>query len=206
MSSFQKHANDGTQCPDSRPGRRANGKGKHPRAAALMSCLLMAAVCSAAAPVSNAQDAYNPDQTNASRPPAQGRPANDEGHELAVPVRLHFAGSRQRPLVIATIGDFPANLGEAGKGFLTPEFFERFITDTLKLGGLESRTTLKIALLPQNNANERQCSFTLEDLEGHMSVVVMERRVLVVCTFTLSTGEKIPLNLASAESLYRPSA
>ncbi len=198
MSSFRKHANAGTQCSDSRLDKMANAKKMQTRAASFMSWLLTAAICLSIMPVINAQ--------SVSKSEKAAPRAGEEEAQIAVPMRLHFAGTRQKPLVIATIGDFPANLGEAGKDFLKPEFFEHFISDTLKLGGIDSRPTLKIALLPQSNANEQQCSFTLDDLEGQMSVVVLDRRVLVICTFKLSTGEKSPVNLATIESFYRPQA
>lgn len=190
MSSFRKHANADTQWLDSCSGKRPSGAKKAPRHAAILSCILLVTMSLTAAPVSYAQTTSNSDDKAAH--------TTADAKEVTVPMRMHFAGTRERPLVVATIGEFPADLGDAGKDFLTREFFERFITDTLQLGGLESRPALKLALLPQNSATERQCSFTLDDVEGHMTVVLMDRRVLIVCAFKLSKQEKPPLRLASA--------
>jgi hypothetical protein len=199
MRSFRKHANADTQCPDSRSGRRPDEAVRAPLIAALLGVLL-SAVLGAAGTQARAQAAAG---SSESAPAAQSgvaskaSAADESGGEVAVPIRFHFAGTRQRPLVVATIGDFPKDLGEAGKEFLQREFFEHFINDTLKLGALESSEALKVTLLPRTSGNEQQCSFSLDGLEGHMSVVVLERRVLVVCSFRLS-GAKSPVNLAAA--------
>ena len=101
------------------------------------------------------------------------------------------------PGVLATIGEFPSDLNEAGQEFLKREFFERFASDVLGLGEADSsaRATLKVAMLPQEKENQREGDFTFGKLSGHMVVRVEKRRVLVACTFSEVEGK--PQLLAS---------
>lgn len=187
MNSFRKHAPEST--------RRPNSLLKH--AAALLIVSLAASANAAAAPNQSAQT-----KPRAEAPAAQGREARAAGEapaaEEKIPVRVTRVNTPDGPGVIATIGEFPSDLNEAGQEFLKREFFEHFASDVLGLGDSDpARATLKVALLPQEKENEREGDFTFGKVTGHMVVLVEKRRVLVACTF--SEAEQKPLMLAGAE-------
>ncbi|MET0623249.1 MAG: hypothetical protein ABW250_09740 [Pyrinomonadaceae bacterium] len=135
-------------------------------------------------------------------PAAQPEPAKkgegaEGGEEAKIPIRVTRVETPDGPGVLATIGEFPSDLNEAGQEFLKREFFERFASDVLDLGEADSsvRATLKVAMLPQDKENQREGDFTFGKFSGHMVVLVEKRRVLVACTF--SEVERKPHLLAS---------
>jgi hypothetical protein len=109
--------------------------------------------------------------------------AGDDG----VPVRITVAGTKDEPHLVATIGEFPFDLDEAGKQFLKQEFFEHFFANTFGLEVSEVRSTLKIKLLPQTKETEREGEFDFDGINGRMHVAVAKRTVLVTCRFTEET-------------------
>lgn len=113
---------------------------------------------------------------------------------LDAPMRVHVAGTEDDPVVVATIGDFAADLGENGKFFVRREFVEHFVTKVLELGG-PSHDAPMIAFLSQAEGNERECTFKIGEVSGRLSVLVTPRRVIVMCSF--AADEKDTRNLAS---------
>jgi hypothetical protein len=121
--------------------------------------------------------------------------------ESKIPIRVMRVETPDGPGVLATIGEFPSDLNEAGQEFLKREFFEHFASDVLGLGDSDSaRATLKMAMLPQEKENQREGDFTFGKLSGHMVVLVEKRRVLVACTF--SEAERRPQLLAAVRRLW----
>jgi hypothetical protein len=113
------------------------------------------------------------------------------------PMRVQLAGSPDAPVVVATIGDFAADLGEDGQFFLRREFFEHFVTNVLELGG-PSHATPMITFLSQGEDNEREGAFRIGAVSGQISVLVTPRRVFVMCSF--SEDERDTRNLARLKS------
>ena len=200
MTSFRKHAPESTRRPNSflmRPTRPAH-------AAALTCLLLLAAHAQASAspqqktrPKAGTEEAPKSD---APRARAEGEPGSDEesAERAKIPVRVRRVEMPGGPGIFATIGDFPTDLNETGQEFLKREFFEHFASDVLGLGDADESpgATLKIAMLPQQKANQREGDFTFGKLSGHMVVLVEKRRVLIACTF--SEAEQGPRLLAGA--------
>jgi hypothetical protein len=127
----------------------------------------------------------------------EGVAEGEGGEDARIPIRVTRVETPDGPGVLATIGEFPSDLNEAGQEFLKREFFERFASDVLGLSDADSsaRATLKVAMLPQDKENQREGDFTFGKVSGHMVVLVEKRRVLVACTF--SEVEQKPLMLAS---------
>jgi hypothetical protein len=117
--------------------------------------------------------------------------------ESRIPIRVTRVETPDGPGVVATIGEFPTDLNEAGQEFLKREFFESFASDVFGLGESDAsvRATLKVAMLPQEKDNQREGDFTFGKFSGHIVVLVEKRRVLVACTFS-EAGRK-PQLLAS---------
>ena len=182
MMSFRKHAAGSTRRPDSFLGGRALGA----KAGALLALLLLVQTGASAAPRQQKQPAA----------PAAAEPAV----ESKIPIRVMRVETPDGPGVVATIGEFPEDLNQAGQEFLKREFFERFASDVLGFGESTPGTTLKVAMLPQDKENQRECDFTFGRLSGHMVVLVEKRRVLVACTF--SEGERKPQMLAAVRRLW----
>ena len=189
MISFRKHAPESTRRPNS---LLFGG------AAALL-ILLLAAPLAAAAP-RQSEGAKSRDGQTAAAPPAKpARGAQEPGEgasaESKVPVRVTRVNTPEGPAVVATIGEFPEDLNEAGQDFLKRGFFEHFASDVLGLGETDAeRATLKVALLPQEKENQREGDFRAGKVSGHIVVLVEKRRVLVACTF--SEAEQAPQWLA----------
>ena len=188
MISFRKHAPGSTRRPNTLLGRRA---------AATLLTLLLAASAAHAAP----QRRHRPNGARAAgvktapRPPAQsaeGR-AYEPAEEELIPVRVTRIKTPDGPAVVATIGEFPSDLNEAGREFLTRECFEQFALDVLGLEDADARATLKVALLPQEKENQREGDFTAGKLSGHMIVLVERRRVFVACTFSKAARKPMPM-------------
>ena len=178
MMSFRKHAAGSTRRPDSFLWRRAL------EAVALLTLLLAAQAVAGAAP-------------RQQKP--QDAPAAEPAVEAKIPIRVKRFETPDGPGVVATIGEFPEDLNEAGQEFLKREFFEHFATDVLGLGESLPGATLKVAMLPQEKENQRECDFTVGKVAGHIVVLVEKRRVLIACTFS-EAGQK-PQLLAGAGAL-----
>src|SRR5215204_1648706 len=116
--------------------------------------------------------------------------------ESKIPIRVMRVETPDGPGVVATIGEFPEDLNQAGQEFLKREFFERFASDVLGFGESTPGTTLKVAMLPQEKENQRECDFTAGKVAGHIVVLVEKRRVLIACTF--SEAGRTPQLLAGA--------
>lgn len=173
MISFRKHAAGRTRRLDSFLGRQAPVA----KVAALLSLLLFAALGAAA------------------QQKRQSAPAAEPAEEARIPIRVKRVETPDGPGVVATIGEFPSDLNEAGDEFLKREFFEHFASDVLGLGEATPGATLKVAMLPQEKENQRECDFTIGKVSGHIVVLVEKRRVLVACTF--SEVERTPGLLAT---------
>lgn len=119
--------------------------------------------------------------------------------EAKIPIRVKRVETPDGPGVFATIGEFPEDLNEAGQEFLKREFFEHFATDVLGFGESTPGTTLKVAMLPQEKENQRECDFTAGKVAGHIVVLVEKRRVFIACTFS-EAGQK-PQLLAGVGAL-----
>ena len=128
-------------------------------------------------------------ETAAAQPPAPARKADPAGQPPGapeefdaseVPVKVYVAGTPEDPYIVARIGDFPEDLGELGKEFLKREFIEHFIRDVMGLGAGARAQTLKIALLPQQDAREQECSFTVGEVSGRITVRLAARQVFVL--------------------------
>jgi hypothetical protein len=187
MISFRKHAAESTRRPNSLLGRRRRQAAEAAPRFALLTFILLAAATGAAA----SPRAQQPNQAGArvSEPAAQSpaQPAGKDGpaEEARIPIRVTRVETPDGPGVVATIGEFPSDLNEAGQEFLKREFFEHFASDVLGLGDSDSaRATLKVAMLPQEKENQREGDFTFGKVSGHMVVLVEKRRVLVSCTFS----------------------
>jgi hypothetical protein len=173
MMSFRKHAAGSTRRPDSFLRRRSL------EAVALVTLLLAAQALAFAAPRQH---------KGRQSAPAAAEPAV----EAKVPIRVKRVETGDGPGVLATIGEFPEDLNEAGQEFLRREFFEHFATDVLGLSDSKAGTTLKVAMLPQEKENLRECDFTVGKVAGHIVVLVEKRRVLIACTFS-EAGQKTQL-------------
>lgn len=164
MRSFRKHAEVSTRRPDSFLWRRAA------EAVALLALLLVAHAVADAAPRQQQKQ-----QEAAAEPAAEAK----------IPIRVKRVETPDGPGVVATIGEFPEDLNEAGQEFLKREFFEHFATDVLGFGETTAQgATLKVAMLPQEKENQRECDFTVGKVSGHIVVLVEKRRVLIACTFS----------------------
>ncbi|HYJ45630.1 MAG TPA: hypothetical protein VEV81_03380 [Pyrinomonadaceae bacterium] len=127
-------------------------------------------------------------QTRRQRPqaaPAAAKPAV----QAKIPIHVKRVEMPDGPGVVATIGEFLEDLNETGQEFLKREFFERFASDVLGIGESTPGTTLKVAMLPQDKENQRECDFTAGKVTGHIVVLVEKRRVLIACTFS-EAGQK----------------
>ncbi|MCA1622066.1 MAG: hypothetical protein LC795_22890 [Acidobacteria bacterium] len=199
MISFRKHAAENTRRPNSFLGRRRAAESA--KSFALLTFILLAASAGGAA----SPRVQKQDQAGAKgAEPAAGSPAPEGvgGEEAKIPIRVTRVEMPDGPGVLATIGEFPSDLNEAGQEFLKREFFESFASDVLGLGDPEmsARATLKVAMLPQEKENQREGDFTFGKLSGHMVVLVEKRRVLVACTFS-EVGRK-PQLLASVSGFW----
>jgi hypothetical protein len=114
---------------------------------------------------------------------------------LDAPMRILLTGTPDEPVVFATIGDFPADLGANGEFFLRREFVEHFVTNVLDLGG-PAHAAPMISFLSDAAENESECAFKVGGVSGRLSVLVTPRRVFVMCSF--ADEEQNTNNLAAA--------
>ncbi|MDT5272851.1 MAG: hypothetical protein QOH49_5037 [Acidobacteriota bacterium] len=126
--------------------------------------------------------------------------ATEPAVEAKIPIRVKRVEMPDGPGVVATIGEFPEDLDEAGQEFLKREFFEHFATDVLGFGESIPGMTVKVAMLPQEKENQRECDFMVGKVSGHIVVLVEKRRVLIACTFS-EAGQK-PQLLAGKEGSH----
>ena len=200
MISFRKHAAESTRRPNSFLGRGLQIASAAPRFAFLALILLTAAAGPARAQQQDKAGAKGAEQPAAESPAPNGGKA-EPAEEGRIPIRVTRVDMPDGPGVLATIGEFPSDLNEAGQEFLKREFFEHFASDVLGLGESGSaRATLKVAMLPQEKENQREGDFTFGKVSGHIVVLVEKRRVLVACTF--SEGERKPQLLAAVRRLW----
>jgi hypothetical protein len=177
MNTFRKHAVGTIQRFDSRLIRRPAGARAVPRVVASLAIIFAFAAVAAASPQQGGGPA--PAQAAAApKPDAGGSPASK------VPVKVYVAGTPEDPYIVARIGDFPEELGEPGDEFLKREFIEQFMRDVLGLNsGGGGAAALKIALLPQADGREQECSFTLGEVSGRITVRLADRSVFVLVSF-----------------------
>jgi hypothetical protein len=204
MISFRKHAAESTRRPNSFLGRDLYVALAAPRFALLTLIILTAAAGVIASPRAQQQDKAGikgPEPAAESPAPAANGRKGESIEEAKIPIRVTRVDMPDGPGVLATIGEFPSDLNEAGQEFLKREFFEHFASDVLGLGDSDSsRATLKVAMLPQEKDNQREGDFIFGRLSGHMVVLVEKRRVLVACTF--SEAERKPQLLAAVRRLW----
>ncbi|HEX8501872.1 MAG TPA: hypothetical protein VF659_14915 [Pyrinomonadaceae bacterium] len=187
MISFRKHAAESTRRPNSLLGRRNLKVAEAaPRFALLTFMLLAGANMAASAP-----RVQKPGRAGAkTAKPAAESPQAEPAEEARIPIRVTRVETPDGPGVVATIGEFPSDLKEAGQEFLKREFFEHFASDVFGLGDSDTlRATLKVAMLPQERENQREGDFTFGKVSGHIVVLVERRRVLVACTFSEAAGK-----------------
>jgi hypothetical protein len=201
MISFRKRAIKNTGWPISfLPGRGPRAS-QAPRLAALVIFLLLAAAGAYAAPQQkeSAKPKGGEHVADGPREPARasaGRNSEAGDEDSKIPIRVSRVETPDGPYIVATIGDFPADLDARRQDFLDHDFFERFAGEVLGLGDPDSNQTLKIALLPQEREDRREGDLTFGKITGHMIVLVQKRRVVVACSF--AEEEAIPKLMASA--------
>jgi hypothetical protein len=198
MNAFRKHALEGTRRVNSFLRRLPHDARTAPRVAVSLVLSLAFAAHAFASPQSRERAKTRGEGRTAAKPQTTPQPTHVQSDEPAaapqIPIRVTRVNTPDGPSVIATIGEFPADLNEAGREFLKREFFEHFASDVMGLGESDAHATLKVALLPQEKENQREGDFTFGKLSGHMVVLVEKRRVLVSCTF--SEAESVPQLLA----------
>lgn len=185
MISFRKHAAQSTRRPNSFLGLAAQAATRF----ALLTLIIVVASTGAAAstPVQKQDQAGAKGAAPAAESPARSASGrkDEPAEEARIPIRVTRVEMPDGPGVLATIGEFPSDLNEAGQEFLKREFFEHFASDVLGVGDSDSaRATLKVAMLPQEKENQREGDFTFGKVSGHIVVLVEKRRVLVACTFS----------------------
>jgi hypothetical protein len=200
MISFRKHAAQSTRRPNSLLGLAAQAAPSF----ALLTLIILAASTGAAAstPVQKQEQAATGAEPAAETPARSASGRKDEpAEEARIPIRVTRVEMPDGPGVLATIGEFPSDLNEAGQEFLKREFFEHFASDVLGVGESDSaRATLKLAMLPQEKENQREGDFTFGKVSGHIVVLVEKRRVLVACTFSEAGGK--PLLMAFMPKIW----
>jgi hypothetical protein len=208
MITFRNHAIASTDCHVSLLGQGPRKSGaKVPRLAALIIILLVAASGVFASPRQKQQAKGHAAGEPSTQNQNQGEETKEDSKlDAKIPIRLTRLDTPDGPCVLATIGDFPTDLNEAGQEFLKREFFEHFASDVLGLGdSSDTHTTVKVSLLPQEKENQREGDFILGKVQGHMIVVVEKRRVLVACVFEEAQNQ--PRQMAAVRALAeRPTA
>lgn len=204
MNTFRKHAIFSTACPVSLLETRTRRGRAGLRFAALI-ILLLAASAGAFASQRHRRHVVREHAAEEPSTPAQNQSEaskEDSKQDSKVPIHLTRLDTPDGPCILATIGEFPSDLNEAGQAFLDREFFEHFASDVLGLDDSqdsESHTTLKVAMLPQEKQNQREGDFIFGKVSGHIIVLVEKRRVMVACTF--AEAEKTPQQMAAVKAL-----
>jgi hypothetical protein len=210
MISFRKRALKNTGWPISFLGGRGPRAKASPSLPALVILLLLAAAGADASPrqKNSAKPRGGEHTADAQRESARGadgqsEKADGQGEKAdadsKIPVRISRLETPDGPYIVATIGDFPADLDARRQDFLGRDFFERFAGEVLGMGDPDSGATLKIAMLPQEREDRREGDLTFGKLSGHMIVLVQKRRVVVACSF--AEGEAEPRQMAAAGRL-----
>ena len=202
MISFRKRAIKNTGWPISFLAGRGPRASHAPRLAALVSFLLLAAAGAYASPQQKDSAKPRGGEHMADAPREAAAQKSESGDEDAkIPIRVSRVETPDGPYIVATIGDFPADLDGRRQDFLDRDFFERFAGEVLGLGDPDSGQTLKIALLPQERDDRREGDVTFGKISGHMIVLVQKRRVVVACSF--AEEEATPRLMASARAGLR---
>ena len=190
MISFRKHALSDTGCSVSFLGGRGRRANPSPGLAAL-AVLLLAAAGAFAAPQQKGAGKPRSGEHVADAQKESAPAGRDEksGGDSKIPIRISRLETPDGPYIVATIGDFPADLDGRRQDFLGRDFFEHFAGDVLGIGDPDSGATLKMAMLPQEKDDRREGDFTFGDLSGHMIVLVQKRRVVVACSFAEHAAE-----------------
>jgi len=124
--------------------------------------------------------------------PSMQEQAEKTKPDAKVPIRYTRLDMPEGPGIIADIGEFAFDLNEVGQSFLKREFFEHFASDVVGLddsSDSESRTTLKVTMLPQEK-NHREGNFIFGKVKGHIIVVVEKRRVIITCMFKKAQNQQ----------------
>jgi hypothetical protein len=179
MITFRKHALAETQRFDSRLMHRRRGARAVPRIVAMLGIIFATGAVCAASQGQNEAVAGPPAAAD-ERKREPKVPARDYVEATEVDVKVYVAGTPEDPYILARIGDFPEDLGELGQEFLKREFIEHFIRDVMGLSGQGRAGALKIALLPQADAREQECSFNNGEVSGQITVRLAERHVFVL--------------------------
>jgi len=184
MITNEKHAAGLTERFDSRLMRGPRGARAVPRIMAMLGLILWAGLAAEAAQ----------SEAGAQEPAAAGRgeakgPAQNHLEGTEVDVNVYVAGTPEDPHILARIGEFPEDLGELGQEFLKREFIEHFIRDVMGLGAKGRPAALKIALLPQEDAREQECSFNTGEVSGRITVRLAPRHVFVLVS--LDRGQQL---------------
>lgn len=203
MISFRKRAMSDTGCPISFLDGRGPRTNPPLRLAALTVILLLAAAGAFASPrqKESAKPQGGEHVADGARKSASEADAKGEGTDVdaKIPMRISRLETPDGPYIVATIGDFPADLDARRQEFLGREFFERFAGEVLGLGDPDSSATLKIAMLPQEKDDRREGDLSFGQITGHMIVLVQKRRVVVACSFAETEAQ--PKLLASGEGV-----
>ena len=180
MITFRKHAAAVIQRFDSRLSRGRWGARAVPRTVLMLGLIFAAGAGLDASARQTATAAPGP--AGAGDPAGRGAKGPAQGHVegTEVDVKVYVAGTPEDPYLLARIGDFPEDLGEMGQEFLKREFVEHFIRDVMGLGVPGRPEALKIALLPQEDAREQECSFNTGEVSGRITVRLAARHVLVL--------------------------
>jgi hypothetical protein len=202
MVMFRKHALAVTQRFDSRLKRGPRGARAVPRIVVMFGIIFFTgAAASAQQTEAVAAGAQAPAAAaDAERKREPKGPAQDYVEGTEVDVKVYVAGTPEDPHILARIGDFPEDLGELGKEFLKREFIEHFIRDVMGLAGRERAEPLKIALLPQEDAREQECSFNTGEVSGRITVRLAERHVFVLVSLDREKPS-VPTLRAAAEKM-----
>jgi hypothetical protein len=200
MITFRKHALATIQRFDSRLMR---GPRAVPRIVAILGIIFVSGVGVAAS--AGQSEAAGGAQAPAAAAAAERKreprgSAQDYVEGTEVDVKVFVGGTPEDPYILARIGDFPEELGDLGKEFLKREFIEHFVRDVMGLGAQGRPEALKIALLPQEDAREQECSFTSGEVSGSITVRVAERRVFVLVSLDREKPA-VPTLRAAAEKV-----
>jgi hypothetical protein len=196
MITFRKHATASPAFHVSPFGRLACRGDAGRFFAALIIPLLVASATALATPKSRKHVGKH----KAAEPSTRAQ-AQKTKRDAKVPISVSRLETPDGPGLIAIIGEFPSDLEEVGQVYLAREFFQHVAAAVLGLDSTdsESHTMIEVAMLPQEEKNQREGDFILGRLTGHIVVVVEKRRVIVRCTFTEAQNQ--PQQIAAVEAL-----